>query len=190
MVTARKKEPEPIEPRFVQPTDELWGEDVHYEDGSGSGMGGLISQTANLDYGSFTLPQKSRKGASTGLLVPYAAQGRRTLWRSPPLIATDLLSLDACCRVPMSEWGPHRAASVPPNFAVGRYGPPAAAKKRNQSNIKLAALPFQHPRDVYDTARWVGKDWVHPRGTTRYDPMFCFALSTSHVGCSICLRRP
>lgn len=70
-------------------------------------------------------------------------------------------------RLPESEWGPHRAKSVPPDFAAGRYGPPAAAKKRNQSNIKLAALPFQHPRDVYDTARWVGKDWAHPRGEMR-----------------------
>lgn len=54
----------------MRPTEDMWGEDVHYEDGSGAGMGGLISRTANLDYGSFTLPQKSRKGASTGLLMP------------------------------------------------------------------------------------------------------------------------
>ena len=59
MTTALKKELESIEPRFVQPTDELWGEDVHYEDGSGSGMGGLISRTANLDYGSFVASEES-----------------------------------------------------------------------------------------------------------------------------------
>jgi hypothetical protein len=85
MVTARKKEPTPIEPRFVQSTDENWGGDVHYEDGSGSGMGGFISRTASLDYGSFTLPQKSRKGATTGLLVPYAAPGHLTICYSSPL---------------------------------------------------------------------------------------------------------
>eukprot|EP01046_Picozoa_sp_COSAG06_P084076 COSAG06_NODE_30923_length_530_cov_0.649652_1_plen_99_part_00 len=61
MVTARKKEPTPIEPRFGEPTDDQWGEEVHYKDGSGSGMAEVISRTANLDYGSFTLPQKSRK---------------------------------------------------------------------------------------------------------------------------------
>ena len=173
MVTARKKEPTPIEPRFGEPTDDQWGEEVHYKDGSGSGMAEVISRTANLDYGSFTLPQKSRKGASTGLLVPYdspVSACSRFCSLPAPLLSIPLPPPHAelvarVRRVPQSEWGPHRAASVPPNFAVGRYGPPAAAKKRNQSNIKLAALPFQHPRDVYDTARWVGKDWVHPRGT-------------------------
>lgn len=86
------------------------------------------------------------------------------------------------------EWGPHRTTSVPPDYKAGvtdhhnmsahskdkftksKYGAPYAAKKRNQSNIKLAALPFQHPRDVYDTARWEGKDWKHPKNPE--DPLF------------------
>lgn len=77
MVTARKKDPIPIEPRFGKPSQDLWGDDVHHADGSGAEMGGLISRTANLDYGSFTLPQKSRKGASTGLI------GKHNTTRNP-----------------------------------------------------------------------------------------------------------
>jgi hypothetical protein len=43
-----------------------------------------------------------------------------------------------------------------------RRGPPAAARSRNRSSLKLAALPFTGHKDVYDTARWQGPDWVHP----------------------------
>jgi len=110
-------------------------QDPHSEDGSGYKMPEMVSRTGNLDYGSFTLPAKSEMGKSTGLPVPLAKE----------------------------DWG--RATSVPPDFQrPERYGPPGKAKKRNQSNTKLAALPFTAHKDVYDTARWVGKEWVHPKG--------------------------
>jgi hypothetical protein len=36
------------------------------------------------------------------------------------------------------------------------------ARTRNRSSLKLAALPFTAHKDVYDTERWVGRDWQHP----------------------------
>ena len=122
----------------VTPIPPVFEDTVHRADGSRRTLDfypgpytndGLVGQTNNLDYGSFSLPERNGMG-STGLIM------QEDMHKKPVPVGRALDST--------------------------RRGPPAAARIRNRSSLKLAALPFTGHKDVYDTARWLGTEWKHP----------------------------